>query len=131
MMPPKMIKPEVHGHGKTVSLTDGPWPSEGNVATSGEFYPHLWMEAEKQLARCRRLVFIGYSFPAADFAVGNLLRRAISTMKDVDGRFPEVDIVDPNAAQLALRFKQSFKIDVPINNQYLSLGSYLSGKRAT
>lgn len=124
MMPPKMIKPEVWGR-KSESAVSG-----GNKYVSDNFYPDLWEEAEGQLSRSRRIVFIGYSFPPADFAVSNMLRRAISTMKVVTGRFPEVDIVDPNAAQLAERFKQSFAIEVPVRNQYLSLGNYLTSKRA-
>lgn len=127
MMPPKMIKPEVWGRQQPKNLSGG---SGGNRQISGDFYPRLWAEAEKQLSRCRRLVFVGYSFPPADFAVSNMLRRAISTMKVSTGRFPDVDIVDPNSAELATRFKQSFKIKVPIDNQYLSLRNYLSSKRA-
>jgi hypothetical protein len=127
MMPPKMIKPEVWGIQTTGNLPTG---SGGNSKVSQDFYPSLWKEAEKQISRCRRLVFIGYSFPPADFAVSNMLRRAISTMKVSAGRFPDVDIVDPNSAELAKRFEQSFKIKVPVENQYLSLRNYLSSKRA-
>ena len=94
------------------------------------FYPKLWTEAQEQLSRSRRIVFIGYSFPPADFAVSNMLRRAFSIMKKSTGNFPTVDIVDPNAAVLAKRFEQSFKIGVPTENQYLSLGSYLHSGRA-
>ncbi len=46
------------------------------------------------------------------------------------GEFPEIDIVDPNAAELARRFEQSFKIEVPVNNLYFSLQSYLYSERA-
>ncbi|MHB8411290.1 MAG: hypothetical protein ACYDDI_05005 [Candidatus Acidiferrales bacterium] len=126
MMPPKMIKPEVWGK----QLTDSPADAGGNNKISTDFYPRLWAEAEKQLSLCRRIVFVGYSFPPADFAVSNMLRRAISTRKVSTGNFPDVDIVDPNSAELAERFKQSFKIDVPIDNQYLSLRNYLSSSRA-
>lgn len=126
MMPPKMIKPEVWGK----QLTDSPAGAGGNNKISTDFYPRLWAEAERQLSLCRRIVFVGYSFPPADFAVSNMLRRAISTRKVSTGNFPDVDIVDPNSAELAQRFKQSFKIDVPIDNQYLSLRNYLSSSRA-
>jgi hypothetical protein len=127
MMPPKMIKPEIWGR----PGTDAPLPdSGGNDVTSGDFYPKLWIEAEEQLALCRRIVFVGYSFPPADFAVSNMLRRAVSARKIATGSFPVVDIVDPSAAELARRFEQSFKIKVPNENQYLSLGNYLSSSRA-
>ncbi|MBI3530673.1 MAG: hypothetical protein HY067_22225 [Betaproteobacteria bacterium] len=127
MMPPKMIKPEIWGARANGNMGEA---SSGNDNVSEDFYPRLWSEAEGKIANCRRLVFVGYSFPPADFAVNNMLRRAISRMKVSTGRFPEVDIVDPNAAELAKRFEQSFKIRVPIENQYLSLRNYLSSKRA-
>lgn len=126
MMPPKMIKPEIFGR---QSNPDLPPISGGNNEVPLNFYPELWGEAEKHLAGCRRIVFIGYSFPPADFAVGNMLRRAISTMKISTGGFPDIDIVDPNAADLAKRFEKSFKIKVPVDNQYLSLKNYLSSER--
>ena len=127
MMPPKMIKPEVWGRQTFSELSS---VSVGNNEIPRTFYPNLWEEAETHLAGCRRIVFIGYSFPPADFAVGNMLRRAISNMKVSTGQFPEIDIVDPNAADLAKRFEKSFKITVPVENQYLSLQSYLSSSRA-
>jgi len=127
MMPPKMIKPEVWGRQAPGELAGG---QGGNSELSEGFYPRLWAEAEGQISRCRRLVFIGYSFPPADFAVSNMLRRAISTMKVATGRFPDVDIVDPNSSELARKFEQSFKIRVPTENQYLSLRNYLESKRA-
>ena len=126
MMPPKMIKPEISGRDTTSNLST---VSSGNKEIPSDFYPNLWEEAEKQLSGCRRIVFVGYSFPPADFAVSNMLRRAISTMKVSTGNFPEIDIVDPNAAELAKRFEKSFKINVPVDNQYLSLKNYLSSKR--
>ena len=127
MMPPKMIKPEVWGRQE---VKDTSADLGGNSRVSSDFYPRLWSEAEKQLSLCRRLVFVGYSFPPADFAVNNMLRRAISIRKVSTGKFPSVDIVDPNSADLARRFEQSFKIAVPVENRYLSLGNYLSSKRA-
>jgi SIR2-like domain len=127
MMPPKMIKPEIWGRQTTGNLLPG---SGGNNKTSEDFYPRLWIEAEEQLALCRRIVFVGYSFPPADFAVSNMLRRAVSARKMETGSFPDVDIVDPNSAELARRFEQSFKIKVSSENQYLSLRNYLSSNRA-
>jgi hypothetical protein len=126
MMPPKMLKPEVWSHQETINVPTG---IGRNVAIEKDFYRRLWAEAEGQLSNCRRLVFIGYSFPPADFAVSNMLRRAISRMKVSTGHFPDVDIVDPNSAELAKRFKQSFNIEVRIENQYLSLKNYLRSER--
>jgi hypothetical protein len=126
MMPPKMIKPEIWGRQATSNLSS---VTAGNNEIPASFYPELWEEAEGHLAGCRRIVFIGYSFPPADFAVSNMLRRAISTMKVSTNSFPQIDIVDPNAADLAKRFEKSFKINIPVENQYLSLKSYLNSKR--
>ena len=125
MMPPKMIKPEIWD--KSSDPQQG-INKVGNNAVTG-FYPEIWGEAQKQLELCRRIVFIGYSFPPADFAVGNMLRRAISMMKVVMRKSPEIDIVDPDAPRLAERFEQSFKIKVPTANQYLSLQNYLDSTR--
>lgn len=111
MMPPKMFKTEITS------------PAQNN-----SFYMDVWKEAEEQLLRCRRLVFIGYSFPPTDFAVGNMLRRAISKIKQQ--RSLEIDLVDPNVLELAKRFNESFKMQIPIRNQYLSLENYLETKRA-
>jgi hypothetical protein len=120
-----MIKPEIWD--KSSDPQQG-INKVGNNAVTG-FYPEIWGEAQKQLELCRRIVFIGYSFPPADFAVGNMLRRAISMMKVVMRKSPEIDIVDPDAPRLAERFEQSFKIKVPTANQYLSLQNYLDSTR--
>lgn len=125
MMPPKMIKPEIWDAGSIEPTSDSVY---GNRALSG-FYPKIWREAEDQLKLCRRIVFIGYSFPPADFAVGNMLRRSLSEIK-ATRQSPAIDIVDPNATQLAERFEKSFKIKVPMGNCYLSLKSYLDTNRA-
>src|SRR6185312_11256751 len=75
MIPPKMIKPEINGRFESTSpASDNASEKHGNRALPQGFYRDLWHEAEEQLGNCRRLVFIGYSFPAADFAVSNLLR---------------------------------------------------------
>ena len=125
-MPPKMIKPEIWD--TDIEFSDNKFINYGNDAVPG-FYPKLWREAQEQLERCRRIVFVGYSFPPADFAVGNMLRRAISKRKVSTQTFPEIDIVDPKAAELAERFEQSFKIKIPVENQYLSLRNYLYSTR--
>lgn len=127
MIPPKMIKSEIFGD---IPLDENrPEEFFGNEVISRDFYTKLWSEAENHLSISRRIVFVGYSFPPADYAFGNMLRRAISRMKISLGRFPGVDIVDPNAAELAKRFEKSFKISVPVENQYLSLKNYLSSPR--
>lgn len=126
MMPPKMIKPEVWGQ---IAEGDPLARIGGNKAVSADFYPTLWSEAEEQLSRAKRFVFIGYSFPPADFAVINMLRRSISIQKVDRGEFPIVDVVDPNASQITKRVEQLFSIGVPTENQYLSLASYVSSSR--
>ena len=128
MMPPKMIKREVWDNNQT--FAEGDDGANTINATPSNFYSNLWAEAEGQLSHCRRLVFIGYSFPPADFAVSNMIRRAISEMKVSTGKFPTIDIVDPNVSELSQRFQRSFKISVNPENQYLSLSSYLHTQRA-
>lgn len=125
MMPPKMLKREIWGEEPTEEKTGtlcGNW-----AVHSRRLYPKIWREAETHLVRAKRIVFIGYSFPAADTSVYGLLRRSLSEAKTrrERGEHPEIFIVDPNAAQLARRFYQSFKIEVPPQNQFLSLESYV------
>jgi hypothetical protein len=121
-MPPKMLKSEL-------------WESNSNDGQTGNgfaqvnsLYKDLWEEAESSLRIAKSTVFIGYSFPSTDFAVSNMLRRAIGDSKDTR-RDLKVEIVDPNAPDLAKRMEQSFKIRVPPEDQYLSLDSYLFTKR--
>jgi hypothetical protein len=129
LLPHVLFPDETRNLGRREPVDSAANESEGgNKEISRDFYPRLWAEAEKQLSLCRRIVFLGYSFPPADFAVSNMLRGAISIRKVSTGKFPDVDMVDPNSAELAKRFKQSFKIGVPIQNQYLSLENYLSSK---
>lgn len=124
MIPPKMIKAELWGRATPAN----PLPEyHGIDAVPAGFFPKLWREAEEQLEVARRVVFIGYSFPPADFTFKNLFRRA-NFYKD-RRPVPAIDIVDPNAAELARRFQDSFRIPVPLENQYLSLKSYLTSAR--
>jgi len=123
MMPPKMLKREIWGEKPTEEQTR---PLRGNWAIHDQkLYPNIWREAEEHLLRAKRIVFIGYSFPAADTSVFGLLRRSLATSKIKHGEHPEIFIVDPNAPSLAQRFYQSFKIQVPSKNQFLSLATYV------
>lgn len=123
MMPPKMLKQEIWGSEPTELRSD---PLRGNWAVhTDRLYPKLWQEAEHHLSKSKRIVFIGYSFPAADTSVFGLLRRSLANAKIAFDEQPDIHIVDPNAANLAKRFQQSFKIEVPIQNQFLSLGGYV------
>lgn len=123
MMPPKMLKSEIWGDEPTEVETE---PHRGNWAVHDEkLYPGIWSEAEKHLSRSKRIVFIGYSFPAADFSVFGLIRRALAKAKYKYQEVPVIHIVDPNAATIAVKFAQSFHIEVPVERQFLSLSSYV------
>lgn len=122
MMPPKMLKREIWGEEPTEDKTE---PLRGNWAVHERgLYRKIWREAEEHLVRAKQLIFIGYSFPAADTSVFGLLRRSLAIAKTKRGEHPEIFIVDPNAAQLAERVQQSFQIEVPAKNQFLTLASY-------
>jgi hypothetical protein len=126
MMPPKMLKREIWGEEPTEEKTN---PLRGNWAVHDKhLYREIWREAESHLARSKQIVFIGYSFPAADTSVYGLLRRSLALAKNEHGIHPNVVIVDPNAAELAKRFKQSFQVEIPLENQFLSLSSYVLGQ---
>jgi len=123
MMPPKMLKREIWGEEPTELKTD---PLRGNWAVHADgLYPDVWREAESAMSRAKRIVFIGYSFPAADTSVYGLIRRSLAIAKITYGAFPNIHIVDPNAAVLSERFQRSFKIQIPIQDQFLSLSSYV------
>ena len=109
MMPPKMVKREIFD---PVAI-----------------YQPIWNEAEKRMIKCKKIVFVGYSFPPADFAVSNMLRRVISSIKTEKRKSPTIVIVDPNVEELAKRFEASFNVKIDSDNRYLSLKSYLSGDR--
>lgn len=122
MMPPKMLKREIWGDEPTEEKTD---PLRGNWAVSAKaLYKKMWNEAEEHLSRSKKIVFIGYSFPAADTSVWGLLRRAFAEAK-IKKKQPEIIIVDPNAKEIAEKLKKSFQIEVPLKNQFLSLQSYV------
>jgi hypothetical protein len=123
MMPPKMLKSEVWGEEPTDTQTD---PLAGNWAVHDRhLYPGIWREAEDHLSRSKRIVFVGYSFPAADVSVFGLIRRALANAKAAYGEHPDIHVVDPNAASISERFGQLFQINVPVANQFLSLSSYV------
>lgn len=123
MMPPKMLKREIWGEEPTELPTA---PARGNwaVHTKG-LYKKLWHEAEESMSIAKKIVFIGYSFPAADTSVFGLIRRSLSKAKAGDGEYPEIRIVDPEAASLSKKFIQSFQIEIPSKHQYLTLSSYV------
>jgi hypothetical protein len=127
MMPPKMLKSEIWGGEPTQVKTD---PLQGNWAVHEQkLYPQIWRETEEHLSRSKQIVFIGYSFPAADISVFGLLRRSFANAKETYGQHPDVVIVDPNAAILALRLSQSFQIKVLLEKQFLSLKSYVLARK--
>ncbi len=94
-----------------------------------DLYKKLWKEAETQLIRSKRLVFIGYSFPPADYAVANLLRRVFSKIKKKKRKIPQIVIVDPEASERARNFEESFGIHIEIENMFLSLSSFVTSSR--
>ena len=126
MMPPKMLKQEIWGGKPTAIRTK---PPIGNWAVhSKELYPRIWREAESSLATAKKIVFIGYSFPTADTSVFGLIRRSLAVAKAKYQEYPTIHLVDPNAARLAERFWDSFRVEIPIQNQFLSLHSYVTAR---
>lgn len=122
MLPPKMLKSEIWGDEPTEKKTE---PVRGNWAVyEKKLYKKLWEEAEEHLSCSKKIVFIGYSFPAADTSVWGLLRRAFAETK-VKRKRLDIIIVDPNAKEIAEKLKKSFQIEVPLRNQFLSLESYV------
>ena len=110
MMPPKMVKNEIF--------------------VKDSLYRQIWQEAEERLEKCKKIVFIGYSFPAADYAVTSMLRRIISAIKKLKGRKPpKIVIVDPRVESLSAQFYSSFRLEVKPEDRYLSISSFLAEDR--
>ena len=123
MIPPRLLKPEISGDSKGTAIRSAPMDSKH--ARRSAFYRSLWKDAEDHLKRASQIVIIGYSFPPADYALSNMLRRAIGWQKAHFQLTPRIIMIDPNSRELRERIQSSFKVDVSIDDLYMSLRSYV------
>ncbi|MHC4260033.1 MAG: SIR2 family protein [Planctomycetota bacterium] len=71
-------------------------------------FPELWNQAKSHLARCSRLIVIGYSFGATDFSVRKLLLEAFA-----ENELDELVVVDPDTS-VVKTVKQLVHFDKPV-----------------
>jgi hypothetical protein len=84
-------------------------PTSQKFISRGTLLHKLWLITREQLQFCRRLVFIGYSFPVTDFYSDWLFRQ----IHFLEGRRPEVVVVDPEMmrrrSNLSDRYRSIFR----------------------
>ena len=84
----------------------------------------VWEEMEAEMRAARILVFIGYSFPAADLYFSSVLRTALSGRDNS----PAVVLVNPDAVSIAARLHSRFPIDRII--RYFDFRQFVEAGRA-
>lgn len=84
-------------------------PTSQKLIRPGTILHKLWLIAREQLQYCRRIVFIGYSFPPTDF-YSEWLFRQIYFLED---RRPEIVVVNPEIMKtrsaVAARYQNIFR----------------------
>lgn len=85
---------------------------------------NVWSEMEKELRNAKAIVFIGYSFPAADLYFSSLLRTTIG----LEGRNPAIILVNPDSVALGKRIEQRFSVQT---TPFFDLVQFSEIKRGT
>jgi hypothetical protein len=84
-------------------------PTSQKFIRRGSFLQKLWLIAREKLPSCRRLIFVGYSFPATDFYSEWLFRQIYF----IDGQQPEIIVVNPaimkKKSQVSQRYERLFR----------------------
>lgn len=84
-------------------------PTSQKFIRRGTLLHQLWLIAREKLPLCRRLIFIGYSFPLTDFYSEWLFRQIYF----IDGQRPEIIVVNPaimkKKSQVTQRYEQIFR----------------------
>jgi len=84
-------------------------PTSQKFICRGTFLHKLWLIARKKLPSCKRLIFVGYSFPATDFYSEWLFRQIYF----IDGQQPEIIVVNPaimkKESPVAKRYERLFR----------------------
>ena len=84
-------------------------PTSNKLIRRGNLLHKLWLIARDKLSRCRKLVFIGYSFPTTDFYSEWLFRQIYF----LDGSRPDIIVVNPAMKQkgsdVQRRYQRLFK----------------------
>lgn len=87
----------------------------------------LWKKMEIQMQAAKTFVFIGYSFPDADFYFSSVMRSVLTKTK----RNVKIILVDPDAQRLSEKFGKRFSITQNRILKYFDLSQLLQIKRKT
>ena len=104
------------------SGTDGSGGAPGYLDQSPQIQD-VWARMEQEMRRARALVFIGYSFPAADLYFSSVLRSVLAT----GDRNPAIVIVNPDAIAIEDRLRLRFRVDT--FDRYFDLGMFIQTRR--
>jgi hypothetical protein len=84
-------------------------PTSNKLIRRESLLHKLWLIARDKLSHCRRIVFIGYSFPTTDFYSEWLFRQIYF----LDGNRPEIIVVNPamkkKGSDVEKRYQRLFK----------------------
>ncbi len=84
-------------------------PTSNKLIRPGSILHKLWLIARQKLGSCRRIVFVGYSFPTADFYSEWLFRQ----VRFLEGSLPEIIVVNPamkkSGSDVQRRYQRLFK----------------------
>ena len=84
-------------------------PTSQKFIRRGTILHKLWLLAREQLQYCRKIVFIGYSFPTTDFYSEWLFRQIYF----LEGKRPEIVVVNPEIMKtrsaVAERYQKIFR----------------------
>jgi len=84
-------------------------PTSQKLIRGGTVLHKLWLLAREQLQYCRRIIFIGYSFPTTDFYSEWLFRQIYF----LQGSLPEIIVVNPaimkTESTTAKRYEKIFR----------------------
>ncbi|HEY5915182.1 MAG TPA: hypothetical protein VJA21_31705 [Verrucomicrobiae bacterium] len=84
-------------------------PTSNKLIRPGSILHKLWLIARQKLGSCRRIVFVGYSFPATDFYSEWLFRQIYF----LEGNRPEIIVVNPamkhKDSDVQRRYQRLFK----------------------
>ena len=83
----------------------------------------IWAEMERQMRQSKVLVFIGYSFPAADLYFASVLRSVLSVRETSLG----IVLVNPDAVAIEKRLRARFPIQKV--GRYFDMATFLQSQR--
>jgi len=94
-------------HLKFIRDSTDPSSDTGGYLDHSQGIKNVWQVMEREMREAKALVFIGYSFPAADLYFSSILRSVLADRR----RAPAVAIVNPDAVAIGSRLQQRFALE--------------------